>query len=133
MNITCPHIHDLWTRSEDVSMMEPCPNREAEEGCRLLKYMPPGRTRQLCNGSLHNCSRNRSINRASALSYLLEHGRMSIQEYEALWPQVNRRTLQRDLKGLVGKGLLVERGTGPTDPTRHYRLTESIPAPDRKL
>jgi Fic family protein len=74
-----------------------------------------------------------SERQVAAVSYLLEHGRMSIQEYEALWPQVNRRTLQRDLKGLVGKGLLVERGTGPTDPTRHYRLTESIPAPDRKL
>jgi len=74
-----------------------------------------------------------SERQVAAVSYLLEHGRMSIQEYEALWPQVNRRTLQRDLKGLVDKGLLVERGTGPTDPTRHYRLTESIPAPDRKL
>ena len=74
-----------------------------------------------------------SERQASALSYLLEHGRMSIQGYEALWPQVNRRTLQRDLKELVGKGLLVERGTGPTDPTRHYRLAESIPAPDKKL
>ena len=34
--------------------------------------------------------------------------------------------LQRDLRALVGKGLLVEAGTGPTDPTRHYRLAEGL-------
>ncbi len=40
--------------------MGPCPNREAEVGCRLLKYMPPGRTRQLCNGSLHQLRQQQS-------------------------------------------------------------------------
>ena len=37
-----------------------------------------------------------------------------------------RRTLQRDLRVLVGKRLLVEAGTGPTDPTRHYGLAEGL-------
>jgi Fic family protein len=74
-----------------------------------------------------------SERQAAALGYVLEHGRLSIQEYQALCPQVNRRTLQRDLKLLVDKGLFVERGTGPTDPTRHYRLAESIPAPEKEL
>ncbi len=36
-------------------------------------------------------------------------------------PETNRRTLQRDLKALVDKGLLVGGGTAPTDPARHYR------------
>jgi len=72
-----------------------------------------------------------SDRQAAAFGYVLERGRMSIKEYESLFPQVNRRTLQRDLKLLVDKGLLVEQGTGPTDPTRHYRLAETIPAPEK--
>ena len=46
---------------------------------------------------------------------------------------MNRRTLQRDLKSLVEKGLLVEAGTGPTDPTRYYRLSESISGSGKEL
>ena len=46
---------------------------------------------------------------------------------------MNRRTLQRDLKALVDKGLLAERGTGPTDPTRHYRLADAVREPEREL
>jgi DNA-binding HxlR family transcriptional regulator len=57
---------------------------------------------------------------------VLDEGRLTIQELEALCPGVNRRTLQRDLKSMVDKGLLSERGTGPTDPTRHYRLAEGL-------
>ena len=37
----------------------------------------------------------------SALRFLLEHGKMTIQDYEALCPQAHRRSLQRDLQGLV--------------------------------
>lgn len=47
---------------------------------------------------------------ASAMAYLLEHGGLSIQDYERLWPSVNRRSLQRDLKILLEKGLLVSEG-----------------------
>lgn len=61
-----------------------------------------------------------------ALGRVLEVGRLTIQEFEALCPGVNRRTLQRDLKLLVDKELLVERGTGPTDPTRHYQLDKRL-------
>lgn len=56
--------------------------------------------------------------------HILEHGSINIQEFEALCPEVNRRTLQRDLKGMVEKDLLVERGTSPTDPTKRYLLSE---------
>lgn len=55
-----------------------------------------------------------------ALGHVLEHGGMTIQEYEALCEGVNRRTLQRDLKGLIQMGLIEERGTSPTDPTKRY-------------
>jgi len=57
---------------------------------------------------------------AKALAHVLEHGSLRIQDYEALCPEANRRTLQRDLKSLVEKELLAERGSGPTDPTRQY-------------
>ena len=67
-----------------------------------------------------------SDRQALALGHVLEHGRLTIQEYAALCPEANRRTLQRDLKTMVDKGLLREWGTGPTDPTRHYRLAEAI-------
>ncbi len=36
--------------------------------------------------------------------------------------EVNRRTLQRDLRRLVKLHLIAELGAGQTDPTRHYRL-----------
>lgn len=58
-----------------------------------------------------------------ALEHLLTHGRLTIVELERLCPQTNRRSLQRDLKMLLKKGLILELGAGPTDPTRHYRLT----------
>lgn len=71
---------------------------------------------------------------AAALSRAdLAAGRLTIQELEALCPGVNRRTLQRDLKALVGKGLRAERGTGPTDPTRHYGPGAALLAAHQEL
>ena len=57
-----------------------------------------------------------------ALRYIRENGGLTIQEFERLCPDVSRRTLQRDLGALVEKGLLLEVGTGPTDPTKRYEL-----------
>lgn len=51
-----------------------------------------------------------SERQGEALAYLLEHGSIAIQEYEALCPQFDRRTLQRDLRRLVEKGLLISEG-----------------------
>jgi len=59
---------------------------------------------------------------AKALGYLIQHGRLTIQDFELLCPAVNRRSLQRDLKGMVEKGVIAEVGAGSTDPTRHYIL-----------
>ena len=74
-----------------------------------------------------------SHRQAHALGQVLDEGRLTIQAFEALCPGVNRRTLLRDLKAMVENGLLVEKGSGPTDPTRHYRLAESIPGPENEL
>ena len=46
----------------------------------------------------------------SALRFLLEHGNMTIQDYEVLCPQSHRRSLQRDLKGLLEGGLVTTSG-----------------------
>ncbi len=43
--------------------------------------------------------------------------------HKELCPEVNRRSLQRDLKAFLEKGLIKETGAGPTDPTRYYVLS----------
>lgn len=67
-------------------------------------------------------ARRRGLNarQAMALAHVLEHGSLTIQDFEALCPKVNRRSLQRDLKALLEKELFSERGAGTTDPTRRY-------------
>ena len=59
---------------------------------------------------------NRQI---TALEFILEHGRLSIKDFEELCPDVNRRSLQRDLRVMVEKGILESKGA-----THHqeYRL-----------
>jgi Fic family protein len=47
---------------------------------------------------------------AKAMGHVMEQGSLTIQDFEALCPGVNRRSLQRDLKGLLDKGLLVAEG-----------------------
>ena len=56
----------------------------------------------------------------------LERGKMTIQDFEALCPKANRRTLQRDLKGLVDKGIFRGQGESPTDPNRVYSHGRSL-------
>ena len=53
---------------------------------------------------------NLSDRQALGLYHILVHGRVSIQDFERLCPNVNRRTLQRDLKAMVDMGLLVSAG-----------------------
>lgn len=56
---------------------------------------------------------------ARLLSFLVDHGKASVSECEAAL-DVNRRTLQRDLKRLVEEGYAREVGSGATDPTKYY-------------
>ena len=51
-----------------------------------------------------------SDRQARAIKHILEHGSLTIQEFERLCPDVNRRTLQRDLKAMVNEGVLLSEG-----------------------
>ncbi|MYB17948.1 MAG: Fic family protein [Holophagales bacterium] len=66
------------------------------------------------------------VRQAAALGHVIEHGRLTIQDFEALYPEMNRRTLQRDLRALVEKGLFADAGAARTDPTRHYELASGL-------
>lgn len=51
-----------------------------------------------------------SKRQAKVLGYILEHDGLTIRDFEGLFPEVNRRSLQRDLKNMVDIGLLVTEG-----------------------
>jgi hypothetical protein len=57
---------------------------------------------------------------AIALRHILVEGELSIQRYAELLPNVNRRTLQRDLKDMVDKRLLIVAGATLYDKARRY-------------
>jgi DNA-binding HxlR family transcriptional regulator len=64
---------------------------------------------------------NKLTDRQSAmLAELYVSGSLALSSLEPFFPKVTRRSLQRDLKALVEKGLLREIGSGPTDPNRRY-------------
>jgi hypothetical protein len=54
----------------------------------------------------------------------IQYDKLTVQDLESLCPNVNRRSLQRDFKGMLGQGLIMEVGSGATDPTRHYVLAD---------
>lgn len=58
--------------------------------------------------------------KSGVLEVVVLRGQASLADLEQRFPEVNRRTLQRDLKALLDLGLLREEGSGPTDPTRRY-------------
>lgn len=64
---------------------------------------------------------NLSDRQAKAIGHILQHGSLTIQDFEHLCPEVNRRSLQRDLKAMVDRGVIVAEGE-----THHllYRLVE---------
>jgi predicted HTH transcriptional regulator len=51
-----------------------------------------------------------SNRQAKAVGHILEKGSLTIQDFERVCPEVNRRSLQRDLKKMVENGLLVSEG-----------------------
>lgn len=46
-----------------------------------------------------------------AVGHLLENPDLRIEDFERLCPEVNRRTLQRDLKGMIEQGVLKAKGS----------------------
>lgn len=57
-------------------------------------------------------TREKQLNerQAKALRFMLEHEAMGIHDYVNLYRGVNRRTLQRDMKDLIDKGIVVTEG-----------------------
>jgi DNA-binding HxlR family transcriptional regulator len=57
-------------------------------------------------------TRKHGLNERQALvvGHLLENPALRIEDFERLCPKVNRRTLQRDLRGMLGKGILKAKG-----------------------
>jgi Fic family protein len=47
---------------------------------------------------------------SKALGYLLQNEKLTIQDFEYICPDVNRRSLQRDLKGMLDKQLISSEG-----------------------
>ncbi len=68
------------------------------------------------------------MTKTKELSHILEHGSLTIQDFEGLCPDINRRTLQRDLKAMVDQGLIVSEGK--THQLR-YRLADGFNLCDR--
>ena len=66
--------------------------------------------------------RRLNLRQVDALRHLLLQESMNIQDFERIQPSVARRTLQRDLKDLLIKGLIAEIGQAATDPNRRYRM-----------
>lgn len=68
--------------------------------------------------------RGLSDRQSKALSHIVEHGSLTIQEFERLCPDVNRRSLQRDMRAMIEQGVLEVEATSPTDPGKRYVFNE---------
>lgn len=51
-----------------------------------------------------------SVRQRQALTFALEHGGLTIQNFEEICPKASRRTLQRELRPILEKGLLLPEG-----------------------
>ena len=64
-----------------------------------------------------------SDRQTKALGHILENASLTIQDFEGLCPDINRRTLQRELKAMIDRGLIVTEGE--THKLR-YRLKDGV-------
>jgi len=55
-----------------------------------------------------------------ALEFIKQNGRLTMKEYIELCPDVNRKTLTRDLNHLIKLGMTVRKGKGRRD--LHYLI-----------
>ena len=62
-----------------------------------------------------------NVRQEKAIKYLLRTGAISVGEYQAVASCI-RRTAQRDLEDMMGKGIIKSVAKSQTDPTRHYVL-----------
>jgi len=63
------------------------------------------------------------MTKTKAFGHILEHGSLTIQDFEGLCPDINRRKLQRELTAMVDQGAIVSEGK--THQLR-YRLADGI-------
>ncbi len=68
--------------------------------------------------------RGLSDRQAMALGHIVEHGSLTIQDFERLCPDVNRRSLQRDIRAMIEQGIVEEEATSPTDPGKRYVFSD---------
>lgn len=68
--------------------------------------------------------RDLSNRQAKALSRIVEHGSLTIRNFERLCPNVNRRLLQRDMRAMIEQGIVEIEATSPTDPGKRYVFNE---------
>ncbi len=66
-----------------------------------------------------------SERQAMLVRAFLEQKELTLADCEKLLTGVVRRTIQRDVRGLIEAGLIDELGKGATDPTRSYRWRSS--------
>lgn len=57
-----------------------------------------------------------------ALRHLTANNSLDIQDYQQMWPDFARRTLQRDLSRLVAEQLIIKIGHRSTNPNQGYQL-----------
>ena len=69
------------------------------------------RSQQIMTIDILSLEHHLSIREKTALEYALEQSGLSIKEYKCLYPNVSKRTLQRELKHLFNLGLLKAKGT----------------------
>ncbi|MGL4944221.1 MAG: Fic family protein [Thermoguttaceae bacterium] len=62
---------------------------------------------------------------SAAVALMVEHGKVTMSELAAEFPTTSRRTLQRDLKLLVEKGVC-EESAAATDPTKAYAIANGV-------
>ena len=69
-------------------------------------------------------ARGLSERQGKAINYIVEHGGMTIRDFELLFTEVNRRSLQRDIRAMIEWGIVKEEATSPTDPGKRYVLDD---------
>ncbi|GHT13515.1 cell division protein Fic [Planctomycetales bacterium] len=81
-----------------------------------------GRGQQAIKQDIFAKEHHLNVRQSAAMDLILVNGKMTIAEFENLYPNISRRTLQRDIKYLVEAGICYESASSPTDPTKGYAL-----------
>jgi Fic family protein len=67
-----------------------------------------------------------SARQRAVLEAVHQAGQVAMADLERLVPGATRRSLQRDLRALLAKGLVRDTGSGPTDPNRAYAAVDAV-------